>query len=129
MNRISGARDGIFNPMESIIFFCISASRNFFRPSYAFNALNFILGCHPGENTSSFVSGVGVRSLTTAYGFNRDDWSYIPGGISSGTALIYPDLPELKTWPYFWQQTEYVLGGGTTDFMILALAADYLLNK
>ncbi len=100
-----------------------------FPSAYAFNALNFILGCHPGENTSSFVSGVGVRSLTTAYGFNRDDWSYIPGGISSGTALIYPDLPELKIWPYFWQQTEYVLGGGTTDFMILALAADKLLNK
>ena len=96
---------------------------------YAFNALNFILGCHPGENTASFVSGVGVRSITTAYGFNRDDWSYIPGGIASGTALIYPDLPELKTWPYLWQQTEYVLGGGTTDFMILALAADRLLNK
>jgi hypothetical protein len=96
---------------------------------YAFNAMNFILGCHPGENTSSFVSGVGVRSSTTAYGVNRDDWSYIPGGVISGTALIRPDLPELKVWPYFWQQTEYVMGGGATDFMLLALAADSLLNK
>jgi endoglucanase len=95
----------------------------------AFQALNFVLGCHPGDNTSSFVSGVGVRSTTVAYGFNRDDWTYIPGGVVSGTAIIRPDLPELKVWPYFWQQTEYVMGGGTIDFMILAIAADRLFNE
>lgn len=99
-----------------------------FPSEYLFNALNFILGCHPGENNASFVSGVGVNSLTTAYGVNRDEWSYIPGGIGSGTALIRPDFPELKVWPYFWQQTEYVIGGGTIDFMLLAMAADYLFN-
>src|SRR3972149_661749 len=96
---------------------------------YAFNALSFVLGCHPGENTASFVSGVGVNSLTVAYGANRDEWSYIPGGVASGTALIRPDLPELKVWPYFWQQTEYVMGGGATDFMVLAMAADHLFNN
>jgi endoglucanase len=100
-----------------------------FQPEYTFNALNFVLGCHPGENNASFVSGVGVNSLTVAYGVNRDDWSYIPGGAASGTALIRPDLPELKVWPYFWQQTEYVIGGGATNFMLLAMAADYLFNK
>ena len=100
-----------------------------FGSEYVFNALNFILGCHPGENTSSFASGVGVKSLTVAYGFNRADWTYIPGGVCSGTALIRPDLPELKTWPYFWQQTEYVMGGGATDFMLLAMAADKLFNE
>ncbi|MFW6248028.1 MAG: glycoside hydrolase, partial [bacterium] len=93
------------------------------------NALNFVLGCHPGSNTSSFVSGVGARSLTVAYGLNRDDWSYIPGGSASGTALIRPDYPELLEWPHLWQQTEYVLGGGTTDYLILALAADHVLNE
>lgn len=92
------------------------------------NALNFVLGVHPGENTASFVSGVGSVSATTAYGFNRADWSYIPGGVISGTNLIRPNLPELKTWPYFWQQTEYVLGGGATNYMFLALAADKLYN-
>lgn len=100
-----------------------------FPAKYAFNALNFILGCHPGDNTASFASGVGVNSLIVAYGFNRADWTYIPGGVSSGTALIRPDLPELKTWPFFWQQTEYVMGGGATDFMLLAMAADHLFNK
>jgi hypothetical protein len=97
--------------------------------TYALQALSFILGVHPGSNTASFVSGVGARSLTTAYGFNRADWSYIPGGSASGTALIRPDFPELKTWPYFWQQTEYVLGRGTADYLLLVLAADHELNR
>ena len=86
-------------------------------------ALDFVLGVHPGENTESFASGVGARSATTAYGANRADWSYIPGGVISGTALIRPDLPELKVWPYFWQQGEYVMGGGETNYMFLVLAA------
>jgi hypothetical protein len=92
------------------------------------NALNFVLGAHPGRNTASFASGVGARSMTTAYGFNRADWSYIPGGVVSGTALIRPDLPELKDFPFLWQQAEYVMGGGATHYMFLALAADHLLN-
>ena len=40
-------------------------------PEYMFNALDFILGVHPGENTASFASGVGANSTTVAYGFNR----------------------------------------------------------
>jgi hypothetical protein len=95
---------------------------------YMLNALNFVLGTHPGRNTASFVSGVGAQSMTTAYGFNRADWSYIPGGVVSGTALIRPDLPELKNFPFLWQQAEYVLGGGATHYMFLVLAADQVLN-
>jgi hypothetical protein len=94
-----------------------------------FNALNFILGVHPGSNTSSFASGVGSRSTTVAYGINRADWSYIPGGVSSGTALIRPDFPELLDWPFLWQQQEYVMGGGATNFMFLVLAAQQLLES
>jgi hypothetical protein len=93
------------------------------------NALNFVLGCHPGQNTASFASGVGSKSLTVAYGVNRADWSFIPGGVGSGTALIRPDYPEMKKWPYFWQQTEYVMGGGGTNYMFLVLAADQLLSE
>ncbi|NQT27897.1 glycoside hydrolase family 9 protein [candidate division KSB1 bacterium] len=96
--------------------------------TYMLNALNFVLGCHPGENTSSFVSGVGAKSVTVGYGLNRADWSYIPGGSVSGTAYIRPDFPELKIWPFFWQQTEYVIGGGATNFMFLALAAQHMFN-
>ena len=98
-------------------------------PQYApiepvLDALNFVLGVHPGENTISFASGVGAQSALVAYGVNRGDWSFIPGGVISGTALIRPDLPELKIWPFFWQQTEYVMGGGATNYMFLVLAAD-----
>lgn len=100
-----------------------------FSTQYMLSALNFVLGAHPGINTSSFASGVGSRSLTQAYGMNRGEASYIPGGIGSGTALIRPDFPELLEWPYLWQQTEYVLGGGTTDYLFLVLAADKVLNK
>ena len=98
-------------------------------PQSYVSALNFVLGVHPGENTMSFASGVGAQSATVAYGTNRADWSYIPGGVVSGTALIRPDLPELKIWPFFWQQTEYVMGGGETNFMFLALAADALYGR
>ena len=90
------------------------------------NALNFVLGVHPGENNESFVSGVGADSPLVAYGVNRADWSYIPGGVISGTNLVRPDLPELKEWPFFWQQGEYVIGGGAENYMFLALAADAL---
>jgi endoglucanase len=100
-----------------------------FDNSLLLNALNFMLGNHPGENTSSFASGVGSKSVLVAYGVNRADWSFIPGGVVSGTGIIRPDFPELKVWPYFWQQTEYVMGGGATHFMFLALAAQKLLNE
>lgn len=98
-------------------------------PEYMLNALNFVLGVHPGVNTASFASGVGSRSVTAAYGLNRADWSYIPGGVVSGTALIRPDFPELKEFPYLWQQAEYVMGGGASNFMFLVLAAEQILNE
>ena len=109
-------------------YYLYKAFPDIFKPAPIFNALNFILGVHPGENTASFASGVGAKSTIVAYGVNRADWSYIPGGVSSGTALIRPDFPELLDWPYLWQQQEYVMGGGATNFMFLVLAADQLLD-
>jgi len=94
-----------------------------------YEALNFVLGFHPGENTASFASGVGSKSVTRAYGYNRADYSYIPGGVVSGTALIRPDFAELKDFPFLWQQTEYVLGGGESNFLFLVLAVDHVLSK
>lgn len=104
-------------------YFLVKAYPQIFSTDIVFNSLNFILGCHPGKNTSSFASGVGTKSATVAYGVNRADWSYIPGGVISGTALIRPDFPELLDFPYLWQQTEYVMGGGSSNYMFLVLAA------
>ncbi len=110
-------------------YFLYTAYPDIFTPEQMYNALNFVLGCHPGMNTASFASGVGARSAITGYGLNRADWSYIPGGVVSGTALIRPDFPELKEFPYLWQQVEYVLGGGSSHYMFLVLAAQQLLSK
>ena len=110
-------------------YFLHRAFPDIFGQELIYNALSFILGCHPGSNTASFASGVGAKSATVAYGMNRADWSYIPGGVVSGTALIRPDFPELLEFPYLWQQTEYVLGGGSSHYMFLVLAARELLNN
>jgi len=104
-------------------------SPDLFPAHYVFDSLNFILGCHPGVNPVSFVSGVGARSMMPGYGVNRADFSYIPGGVGSGTALIRPDFPELLEWPYLWQQTEYCLGHPTSDFVFLVNAADRLAKQ
>ncbi|MBD3919114.1 glycoside hydrolase family 9 protein [Paenibacillus sp. PR3] len=109
-------------------YFLHRAYPDIFDSELIFNALNFVLGCHPGSNNMSFASGVGANSATVGYGLNRADWSYIPGGVISGTALIRPNFPELLVFPYLWQQVEYVMGGGSTHFMFIALAAQQLTN-
>ena len=109
-------------------YFLSEAYPKLFPAETVFNALNFVLGCHPGTNQASFASGVGTKSATVGYGLNRADWSYIPGGVVSGTAVIRPDFPELLEWPYLWQQTEYVLGGGSSHYMFLVLAAQKLTD-
>ncbi|KKB47090.1 hypothetical protein HMPREF1212_04588 [Parabacteroides sp. HGS0025] len=110
-------------------YFLVQAYPDLFGPELLYSALNFVLGCHPGSNTASFASGVGANSATVAYGLNRADWSYIPGGVISGTAMIRPDFPELLTFPFLWQQTEYVMGGGSSHYMFLVLAARQLLEN
>lgn len=110
-------------------YFLTAGYPDLFPRETVFNALNFILGCHPGSNTASFASGIGSKSATVAYGLNRADWSYIPGGVVSGTALIRPDFPELLEFPFLWQQTEYVLGGGSSHYMFLVMAAKQLVGR
>ncbi len=110
-------------------YFLHRAFPDMFGGEMLFSALNFILGCHPGSNTASFASGVGAKSVAMAYGMNRADFSCIPGGVVSGTALIRPDFPELLEWPFLWQQTEYVLGGGSSNYMFLVLAVRQLLGR
>ncbi|MCK5211048.1 MAG: glycoside hydrolase family 9 protein, partial [Cyclobacteriaceae bacterium] len=99
-----------------------------FDPELIFRVVNYVLGCHPGSNTS-LVSGVGAHSITSAFGVYRHMWYYIPGGMVSGTALIRPDFPELKEpYPYMWQQSEYVMPGAGS-YIFCVLAADELLSN
>jgi hypothetical protein len=91
-----------------------------FDPNTVLNTVNFVLGVHPANNRT-FVSGVGTNSPLMAYGMNRDDYTYIPGGVISGVSLVRPDFMELKDFPYHFNQTEYVIhGAGTYIFTVLA---------
>ena len=110
-------------------YFLAKAYPDIFAPDQVFDALNFILGRHPGLNQASFAGGVGAQSTTVGYGFNRAEWTYVPGGTVSGTALIRPDFPELLVFPFLWQQVEYVMGGGSSHYMFLVLAAKDLLES
>ncbi|MBN1440497.1 MAG: glycoside hydrolase family 9 protein [Anaerolineales bacterium] len=93
-----------------------------------FHVLTYLLGCRPGKTTNSLVSGVGLNSPTTAYGFNRADWSYIPGGTFwNAVNLVRPDLPEDKHWPFLWQEREYITDAACM-FMFMVLAADRMLE-
>ena len=102
----------------------VSAAQVRLRP-ILMTSLTMIFGMLP----LMFASGVGANSATVAYGLNRADWSYIPGGVISGTAMIRPDFPELLTFPFLWQQTEYVMGGGSSHYLFLVLAARQLLEN
>lgn len=94
-----------------------------------FAALDFLLGCRPGKTTNSLVSGVGCNSPVVAYGFNRADWSYIPGGTFwNAMNVVLPDLPEDKVWPFLWQEREYITNAACM-FMFMVIAADRLLEE
>jgi endoglucanase len=93
-----------------------------------FAVMNLLLGCRPGKTTNSLVSGVGVNSPVVAYGFNRADWSYIPGGTFwNAVNLVRPDLPEDKVWPFLWQEREYITDAACM-FLFTVIAADRLLE-
>src|SRR5690606_38409508 len=93
-----------------------------------FRSLDYILGRHPGSNLS-LVSGVGAESKLVAYGSNRADFSFIPGGVVPGVLILPPDFPENKeNWPFFWGQNEYVITVGAS-YIFLANAVQALLQR
>ncbi|RED92015.1 glycoside hydrolase family 9 protein [Marinoscillum furvescens] len=98
-----------------------------FPADYLYNAIHYTLGRHPISNISH-VSGVGTHEPIPAYGVNRADFAYIPGGVFSGVEIVNPDFFELKdNHPFLWQQSEYIVFGAT-PFIFSILAADQLLT-
>ncbi|HET8655683.1 MAG TPA: glycoside hydrolase family 9 protein, partial [Longimicrobiaceae bacterium] len=96
-------------------------------PEYTLRGLDYVLGTHPASDVS-MVSGVGARSKTIAYGSNRADFTFIPGGIVPGVVIVKPDYPELKEdWPFLWYEGEYVVGQAPL-LIYVANAANSLLN-
>jgi endoglucanase len=91
------------------------------------NGLDYVLGRHPVSNVS-YVSAVGTQSKLIAYGNNRADYSFVPGGMIPGLVIIQPDFPELKeAWPFLWYENEYVVDAATS--FILAANAAHAITK
>ncbi|HET6178805.1 MAG TPA: glycoside hydrolase family 9 protein [Candidatus Sulfotelmatobacter sp.] len=91
-------------------------------PEYTFDGLDYVLGRHPASNVS-YVSTVGTQSKLIAYGNNRADYTFVPGGMIPGVVIIQPDFPELKEgWPFLWYENEYVVDA-VTSFILAANAA------
>ena len=91
-------------------------------PEYTLHAIDYVLGRHPVSNVS-YVSAVGTQSKLIAYGNNRADYTFIPGGMIPGVTIIQPDFPELNdAWPFFWYENEYVVDAATS-FILAANAA------
>lgn len=75
-------------------------------PEMVLDGLSFIYGCHPYSNVS-FVTAVGVNTKKVAYGNNRADYTFIPGGIAPGLVLLQPDFLEHKDdYPFLWGENE-----------------------
>jgi len=92
-------------------------------PEYTLGGLDYVLGRHPASNVS-YVSAVGTQSKLIAYGNNRADYTFIPGGMIPGVVIIQPDFPELKEgWPFLWYENEYVVDAATS-FILAANAGN-----
>jgi hypothetical protein len=97
-------------------------------PEYVYRALNYLYGCHPAHNLS-MVSGVGAQPKKLAYGNNRADFTFIPGGIVPGIRILKPDYPENRDdYPFHWSENEYVIGIAPS-YIFLVNAVNELLNN
>ncbi len=100
-----------------------SAFPDIVEPDATVNGFHYVMGRHPGSSTS-LVSGIGTHTKTKAYGINRADFSFIPGGIVPGPIVVNPDFPEMKEeWPYHWFDSEYVIPEGAL-YIYVANAMD-----
>jgi len=97
-------------------------------PEYTLRAVNYILGTHPVSSTS-YVSSVGTVSKLKAYGNNRADNTFIPGGVIPGYIIIKPDFPEcIDDFGFLWFEDEYVIDVASR-WVLAANAANALVNE
>jgi endoglucanase len=94
---------------------------------YTLRAANYMLGTHPVSSTS-YVSAVGTSSKLAAYGNNRADNTFIPGGVIPGYIIIKPDFPEcIDDFGFLWFESEYVIDVAS-KWILAANAADALVR-
>jgi hypothetical protein len=96
-------------------------------PEYTLRAANYILGTHPVSSTS-YVSSVGTVSKLKAYGNNRSDNTFIPGGVIPGYIVIKPNFPEcIDDFGFLWFEDEYVIDVASR-WVLAANAANALVQ-
>ncbi len=94
---------------------------------YTLRAANYMLGTHPVSSTS-YVSSVGTVSKLKAYGNNRADGAFIPGGVIPGYIVIKPDFPEcIDDFGFLWFEDEYVIDVAS-KWILAANAAEALVR-
>ncbi len=108
------------------LYYFIKHLPELFPVNFLLDAVNYNFGCHPASN-HSYVSGVGVNSATIGYGFNRADWTFIPGGVVSGASFLRPKFIEYRSNAWDWYETEYVIWGAAA-YIFDVLAAHRLLT-
>ncbi len=97
-------------------------------PEYTLRAANYMLGEHPVSSTS-YISSIGTVSKLKAYGNNRADGTFIPGGVIPGYIIIKPDFPEcIDDFGFLWFENEYTISTAG-DWILAASAADALVQQ
>jgi hypothetical protein len=92
---------------------------------YTLRAVNYLLGTHPVSSTS-YISSIGTVSKLKAYGNNRADNTFIPGGLIPGYIIIKPDFPEaIDDFGFLWFENEYTIGVAS-KWILAANAANAL---
>ena len=80
-------------------------------------ACSYALDCIEAE----LVNVKNKHGKRVAYGSNRADFSFIPGGVVPGIRILKPDFPENREdYPFLWSENEYVID--------LAASYIYLVN-
>lgn len=119
---------GLAAGFASQMYFLHRAFPDIVGTEYTLRGLDYVLGDHPVSNIS-YVSGIGAQSKLIAYGNNRADYTFIPGGMIPGVTIIQPDFPELMNdWPFLWYENEYVVDTATA-FILAASAADAITRE
>jgi endoglucanase len=111
--------------LGSRMYFLHKAFPQIVGPEYTLRAANYLLGTHPVSSTS-YVSSVGTVSKMKAYGNNRADGTFIPGGMIPGYIVIKPDFPECTDdFGFLWFEDEYTVGVAS-QWILAANAAEAL---
>ncbi|HEX5209014.1 MAG TPA: hypothetical protein VFW10_14630, partial [Steroidobacteraceae bacterium] len=72
---------------------------------------------------------IGTNSKLVAYGNNRADDTFVPGGMIPGYVIIKPDFPEcIDDFGFLWFEDEYTVDAAAT-WVLESNAADALVRS